>query len=519
MKNIFDMKHISIFRVVPLLALAWGLWTLPACTDDWDNHYDKSSFDLPKVTLTEYIKSQSNLSIFSQILHATGYDTIIAATQSFTVWAPTNEALVGVDLNDRDLMLEIVKNHVARSTYSTAGVINKPIYMLNNKFVAFTKAGPTYAFGKVDLVNSNIPLKNGVLHVINGYAPYVKNIWEYISRTQGLDSLKKYIDSKNIKTFDPTRSTIISYKDGEPVYDSVFIDSNVVFETIGLLNSEDSTYTAILPNNDAWVDGYAKVKPFFNFRTQDGGPARQHDYTKLFLVKDLVFSGKVENASSLDSLVSTTRQVLYNPAYLFNNTQQVELSNGLGYVASTHNHIDTASWYKPIKVEAESSNGREPSNCVIINKTAYGLGHKISNNRYIEAQFTSGLSSFVSFTIPFNLSAKYNIYCVFAPSNIENPSDIKPVKTRFQLQLVRTGTTTAVANQNFPAKAEYVTDPFNVTKMFVGTYTFANANITDEDYGTNFVTTKFRVYNDGINNSALYNLNMRIDCIIFEPVK
>ncbi|MFT3740737.1 MAG: hypothetical protein QM786_18460 [Breznakibacter sp.] len=301
----------------------------------------------------------------------------------------------------------------------------------------------------------------------------------------------------------------------------MFIDSNEVFDSIGLLNSEDSTYTAILPDNGAWSEAYDRIKPFYNFRSQDGGSDRQRDYSKWAIVKDLVYSGKFEVPFPEDSLVSTTQTVFYNhPAYLFENTQKVELSNGLGYVAPVFNHIDTASWYKKIGVEAENSEGRTPFNCNIISKNSIGLGYDISNNRYIEAQFISGSQCYVVFTIPYNLSAKYNIYCVFAPSNIEDPNNLKPVKARFQLQLQRTGLTTVVTNVNFPSSATYVTDPTNVTKMFVGTYTFQYANVEDEEnYETNYVTTLFRVYNDGISNSTLYNPNMRIDCIILEPVK
>ncbi|MFT3740738.1 MAG: fasciclin domain-containing protein [Breznakibacter sp.] len=193
------MKQATILRVFSLLALAWYMLVLPSCADDWDNHYDRAGFDLPEVTLNQYIQSQSNLSIFAQMLKITGYDTIVGASQSFTVWAPTNDALAGVDLNDRDQVLEIVKNHVARSAWSTSGVLNNPIYMINNKYLMFSKSGSDYTFGKVDLLASDIPTKNGLIHVINGYAPYVKNIWEYISRTPGLDSLKKFIDLKTKK--------------------------------------------------------------------------------------------------------------------------------------------------------------------------------------------------------------------------------------------------------------------------------------------------------------------------------
>ena len=71
-----------------MAALALG-----ACSD-WDDHYDAETSLLPsqKVSLWESIKSNTELSQFSELLEKVGYDKTLSEAQSFTIWAPKNGA-------------------------------------------------------------------------------------------------------------------------------------------------------------------------------------------------------------------------------------------------------------------------------------------------------------------------------------------------------------------------------------------------------------------------------------------
>jgi hypothetical protein len=516
MKKNSNMKDLlsKCFWTLVALALLFGV---PACSDQWDKHYKTEPGKVTDLRLYDFIASQSNLSTFASVLQATGYDSLLNASQFYTVWAPTNDGLAGIDLNDKTLLLNIVKNHVTRLSVSTSGIEQKQVYMLNSKYVPFTKEAEGYAFGSAPVLVANNYTSNGTVHVINGYVPTIKNIWEYIMDTPGLDSMKTYLLENDSLVFDANASIEIGMNsDNQPVYDSVFVRSNEVLNQIGLLDVEDSTYTAILPTNAAWIEAYDRIKSFYLFPTVEGGLGRQREQTKSVLVKDLVFNGRIEEPSAYDSLVSTTYNVLYNPAYLFEGAQKQSLSNGLAYTTDQHRYIDTASWYKEIRVEAEYSLGRTSFNSNTYTRTAYGSGLGVSQNRYALVEATATSQVYVSFTIPNTLSTKYNIYCVFVPSNIENENDILPVKARFQLTYVRTNAG-SIFVRSFTS-TNFVTDPTKMTKMFVGEFTFPFATLLSSDYPYSTVKTQFRVTNDAGAN-VNFNSRMRIDCIILEPVK
>ena len=75
--------------------IAYALWLaglggfFAACNDDWDNHYG-SNGSVPETGLMELIRSDGDLSAFCLILEKTGADTLLSASQTYTVWASTH---------------------------------------------------------------------------------------------------------------------------------------------------------------------------------------------------------------------------------------------------------------------------------------------------------------------------------------------------------------------------------------------------------------------------------------------
>lgn len=511
------MKHILLKRFVPIIVVISVMLATGCKNDKWDEHYDEASFNLPTKTLKEYIQEQSSLSTFSEMLTSTGYDSLLNSSQSFTVWAPTNDALSGVNTSDIELVRKIVTNHIARSRITTSGIENKAIHMLNGKYINFTNQGSAFSFGNSTVVDPNISELNGVVHVIDGYAPYLYNIWEFIGNTDNLDSLRSYLYGNNQKIFDPVHSVEIgSNDDGQVVYDSVFVSFNPVLARIGDLNVEDTTYTAVLPDDNAWNEAYGRIEKYFNFPTDAGGEQRQRELTQYTLVKDMVFPGLVSQPNSLDSLVSTIGNVFHNPGYIFSNAQQVDASNGLIYVTDQIPYADTTLWYKKIKVESENTVGRSNENNSIFTRTSYGTGLTASGNRYILVDPESDKSS-VEFSIPNVLSGKYNIYCVFVPAKIVSPNDMTPSKAKFQLTYISRSSGSTFIKRFTPDNN--VTDPNGLTKMFVAQYDFQYASVLSSVYDQ--VPVKLKVTNDvttAEEQSGDYSRTMRIDCIILEPV-
>ena len=492
-----------------------------SCNKIWNEHYDGSPEDLPGYNLGEYIDSRDDLNVFSQMLKISGFDSILNASQTFTVWVPTDQALSGVDLDDLSGVDRVVRNHIARGNISTSGIHSSRVKMINGKNVYFeTGIDNGYLFGGKSIIEKNLLADNGQIHIINDYVPYVDNILEYINLTSGFDSLSLYLKEQDTLVFDPVRSIEVGIDSNRNViYDSVFISSNVVLDRIGALGNEDSLYTAILPDNTAWTEAYGRAESYYRMFEDYGGSKRMQSLARLAVVKDMVFREQVEDPGLFSVLESTGGNIFTSPSTLFNIETQVELSNGFIFSTSQMPYSDTASWFKPIIVEAEDPEGRENSNNNIIRRTGLGADFFVSGDNYILVDPTStsnSSKSHVRFQIPNTLSATYKIYCVFIPAIITDPDNLKPTKAYFRLSYMTSSGTIRAKIMN--PVLEF-TNPFAVTKMEVGEITFDYANIIEDNYKD--VTVRLQVLNDVTieeENNGLYDRAMRIDYILLEPV-
>lgn len=513
------MTGIHIRRFLPLL-IPGLLVLLHACTDAWEDHYGEDSMDLPNYNLFGYIEANPELNVFEQMLVSSGYDSLISASQTFTVWAPSDQALGSIDQGDPELVSEIVRNHIARGNHPASGIESRQIKMLNGKNISFSRESDGFVFGKVNLLESNQLTRNGQVHMLEGYVAYLNNLWEFIGRTEGLDSLAGFLYGQNQWIFDPSSSLEIGIDTGgNVIYDSVFIYSNPVLGDLGALGTEDSVYTAILPDNAAWTEAYGRIEPYFNVPDVYGGVLRKRLFTRRAIVQDMVFRERVWDPGSRGFLVSTVGNVFYNPAYLFPAAPPVELSNGNAYVTDLMAFTDTSSWFKPIRVEAESNEGRDNANSNIYERSGLGTGLDISDDNYIVVDPT-GISDIaqpnVRFSIPNTLSASYDIYCVFAPSSIVDTSNLRTGRVTYQLTYISTAT--GRTRRQTVTPEDNLIDPEGLTKMLVTRFDFEFANVIDEDYKETAV--RLQVNNNVTVNeesTGAFTRTMRIDCIVLEP--
>lgn len=510
------MNNIHRRRLFYALVIITALFTT-ACNKEWDEHYNEESFDLPAYSIFDYIETQSELSTFASMVKSMGYDTILNASQTFTVWAPTNSALSAVDLTNKLLVAKIVLNHIARNRYTTSMLSSKSVRMLSGKNVRFSRDGAGFTFGDKTIVSANLPTKNGLVFTLDEYVPYTQNIWEYIGSAESIDSVRSYMYGETEEVFHPELSDLVGInEDGNPVYDSVKFTENVLLERLGNISREDTTFTVILPNNDAWNEAYGRSEKYFNIPDIYGGAIRKRAITQWQIVEDVVYSGLVDDPTAYDSLVSTSGTVFHNPSYLFNDANKVKLSNGLAYVTGQLAFPDTISLINEIRVEAENTVGRLNINSNIFSRTYYDAD--VSNNRYIliEPTGTSNIAlPSVTFSLPNTLSASYNIYCVFVPNAFSNPNDLLPQKAKFVLTYIRQ-TTGRTSRKTFTPDVT-MTDPNGLTKLFVGQFDFEFANIIDEDYPEVLVTMQV-TSEVKIDEAESFSRSMRIDCIILEPV-
>ncbi len=496
-----------------LLALIIG-----SCDDTWDDHYKEPSQKLPQRSIMELIESKPELSIFTQMLRSSGYSEKIDAYQTYTVWAPVNEALKGLDMQDERLVKEIVVNHIARGLITTSGISSRRVNMENGKFLLFSRLQDNdFSIGGVPVLEANELANNGLLHKISGFVPYTLNLWEYIGRNEDLEELKNFMYSYDEMLFDAPNSVVIAYdEDEQPIYDSVFVYGNRVLERVGYLNLENMLFTALLPDNNAWDEAYDRIRPYFNIPNIFGGEERADFLTKYTLVKDLFYTGLIEKPEELPYLETTTGNILYNTSKIFANSEKNELSNAYAFKTSKINIEDTVSWFKTIKIEGESTIGRKAANSRINVRYSYGSELDISQSEYISVDPISlSAQPSVTFQIPNTLSAEYDIYCVFVPELIINPNNPKPNRADFTL--VSINTTAGRIRRNRITPADNVTDPYEVTKMYLGRFNFEFANVVDEEY--DLVPVELEIANSvtAVETND-FSRRMLIDYILLEPV-
>ncbi len=498
--------------------------SMSGCNDTWDEHYD--SGETESENIIDYINSREDLTEFAKLLEETGYDSLLSVPQSYTVWAPNNDALMNEIFNTYQDSVHLVETHIAKSKTSTSITDVKPIYMLSGKYVDFSNSDEGILFGNSSLLESNISKRNGLVHVINEKVEYLDNIYEYIGKAEGLDSLKKYIYSRDSLIFDYENSELIGYDEqDEPIYLAKYIPYNEILEEVGAFNIEDSSYTAILLDNDGWIEGYDRIYNYFNLPTLDGidGDSLQHELTQFVLIKNMAVRGKDVDFASLDSVITTTSTttedytVIYEPGYLTEGLNRIPLSNGTAYITNELRIPDTTSFLKEIRVEAEISDGRDNSNNVIATRNILGSELPISKKSYLYVGSTStnALSpSSVSFQIPNVYSTKYNVYCVFVPNDIVNENNRKSSEVSFKLTYIRTATGRTRRTTITPT--DNITNIGDTTKMLVTTMDFEYADLLVGERENPIVNLE--VISKVLVEDDEFTPNMLIDCVILEPV-
>ncbi len=523
----------------PFLVVVAGLLLLSCSEDSWNEHYYAEVGEKSDLNMYAYLKSQADLSTFVAMIDQTGLNEILASSQTFTVWAPDNDALSGIDLTNVALVEKIVTNHITLFSIPTAGLVEKDVMMLNGKLLTLAKASGKFTLQGYDMVQANIAVRNGIVHKMNSYVPYIMNVWEYIQTADNLDSLRNYVNSLTTLEFDAE----LSYQDGILI-DSVMTMKNKILTNLARIDNESYQYKALLPDNQAWKESFDKIYPHFAATEEDGGSEGQLHNTRWTLVKDLFFSLMEEDqVLDSDSVYSTSNTALSNPADLFANAVQYANSNGESFITSSLKFLPAETWFRPIKIEAEYSGyGRLPGNYKLSDRTSYGSGMDVSSNKYIYAEATSTLSFaklFVNFPIPNTLKGKYNVFAVFVPSYISDTTNQKIYKLRFSMNFDY-GTEIAPDRDSIWANTDllpvssynsagvFYTEAKTISKVkILENFEFAYSNLFNNSLrGSDYTTSDkirvgLRIENAAGTTAAdklKYNRNISVDCIILEPV-
>lgn len=363
------MKHYYNIGITMMVATCLAA---TSCSDFDDyNEVPAENNVSASLTLWENIKNNKELSQFASLVQKSGYDKLLSASRTYTVWAPLNETFdfdKWSAADSSDLRFKFIENHIANFNHYISSPINERIQTLNSKTYSFEGNHEKGTFGGVQIAKSNVPGSNGVLYTLDGEAIYHYNFYEYLTANQENDSLAKYILQYEQKILDENNSVAGPIVDGIQTWeDSVMILKN------GLLNDmdadidlEDSSFVMLLPTNEAWLKAYETIKKRYNYSkgkvisenfymdkttfkqeqvTDEVNAAYLSDsLTRQLIALPLVFSTKnwynrwLEgvNPDFNDTLQCTVRGKFSNPDELLRyKSAEIQMSNGMGYVVDS----------------------------------------------------------------------------------------------------------------------------------------------------------------------------------------
>ena len=455
------MNTFKIYNKV--IGLALVALTFMACSDTWDDHYDKKGEGTNDATLWQAITQNGNLSNFAKVVQACGYDKALNSSQVFTVFAPTNdnfsaqeaeELIAGYNAekgkvmdDDNTVIKEFIQNHIAMYNHSVSPMRDDSLVMMNGKNMFLTSG----SFGGNQILSSNVHYNNGVLFTIQGKAQYFPTVFEYLRKDADLDSIASFFYNTRFyrKEFVPGRSVAGGLENGKTVYlDSVFVQQNDLWDMLwAYTNDEDSTYWQVVPTNQVWKKLIEEYEPYFNY--DNNTPFRDsmaYTMPRMAIVDGTTFSRTLNTDAHLtDSALSTSAAETYTyreyywgsknlhyyqfggkspqntqkpflPTGIFSDTEDVVCSNGLVKKTNNWKINPLNTFYQWIIVEAEDGSSvkevskQQNSTTGDMEPTITGITRRVMNdNRFSGKVWSDAFMEFQQMKTTVNHSVTFNI--------------------------------------------------------------------------------------------------------------
>ena len=305
------------------------------CQDKWDEHNEGNDPNL-KENLFFKISKDPELTRFSELLVKTGFDKVLSSNdKSYTVWAPSNEAIAAVDpaiLADTAKVKLLIANHIAlASVTTTASSPSRQINTLASKYVLFTPL----TVDDISIFGANGYASNGVLHKISGAILPKQNIYQFLLAAPNLSKQREAIKARDKKVFDPSRAEVlgINPNTGKPIYkegtDSAIVNSYLQTYPI---NREDRLFTYVVLTDQAFGNELSKLQNYFTTVTNNADSSLFG--TQQAILKDLTFRGLKTPAMFSDSVFSIDSdsiKVKIDPSAI---VETHRVSNGIVYVVN-----------------------------------------------------------------------------------------------------------------------------------------------------------------------------------------
>ncbi|WP_231425170.1 fasciclin domain-containing protein [Pedobacter sp. Leaf250] len=311
---------LNIFNTLLLLsALIW----LNACKNVMEEHTEIVNVD-NTIDVFQKVAAEPNLSKFSDFLRSTGYDKLLASSQNYTVWAPTNDALATLDVaisSDPAKLKDFVANHIALTTIAKPKSISDTlrVQLINKKFASLIGS----SFEDAGVIGNGSFVKNGAVYTINKAIPTKQNIWEYMLSSNDAPVQTNYISNITTMVVDTANAVIIGYTSlGAPIFapNPPMVSRNLYWSLVADLRAENQQYTFFMLQDAAFNSETAKLTPYFSVND------------KLGLVADFTVKG-IYSADKLPDTLTSTRGVKI-PVSKAAVVKSYRASNGIVHVMS-----------------------------------------------------------------------------------------------------------------------------------------------------------------------------------------
>jgi uncharacterized surface protein with fasciclin (FAS1) repeats len=324
---------------------------LAAGCDEWDDHNRLQEEGLNK-NLLQAIDERPELSKFLMYLKITGYDKVLEASKTFTVWAPDNDALSLLPTEvvaDVEKLTQFVGNHITYQEYYLSSATEARLKMLSGKNLNWNGVSLEYA----NVTSGNQIARNGVLHIVNNPVTVEQNTWEIFAGSEAGQKHLAYINSLTYDFFVDSLGTQIGVDPatGEPIYQpgTGYITKNYFFDDVYDISNEDSLSTFIVLTDAAFDAELAKLAPYFKTVTMDQDST--DSLASWHLAKDLVIRGLIKPEELPDTLISVDGVKVPIDKTAIVETHMT--SNGIVYVM---NKVDfkLAHKFPPVIIEGEN---------------------------------------------------------------------------------------------------------------------------------------------------------------------
>ena len=539
------------------------LMAATSCSDFSDyNDTPVSDVQQAERTLWENISQNDQLSDFATLVKKAGFDDELSQPHYYTVWAPLNGTYDASSLMSADsatVLYQFVKSHIAEYNHSVSGLVDERIHALNRKSFAFEGDGQ-YTYAGQTLRQLNLPNSNGIMHLLDGAARFYPNLYEYLFSCEGIDSVATFFKRYETSVLDTKNSVLGPTINGKQTYiDSVMITSNSLLNRIkAKLDKEDSTYTMLVPTNEAWQAHYDKISKCYNYinttvaqnideaTSTSSAPTAsvtvdaaytKDSLTRLHLVSDLVYNNNNyynnwlidDTVEPYDTLYSTTYGYMTNPQEIMSRViDRKTMSNGTFCLVDSLAFRPWESWCYSLGQSPLNSRTWTGSNTMVyIDNTLFDAIKYVPKNpaqKQLGYLWVTPLSNYgkpqLDVKLRNVLSTTYNIYIVLAPGqDVGEDADgnkfLKPNMLDFTLSYCDAKGKLATQKLN----QKVVNDPTRVDTLAVGTFTFpvAYAGLGDNVYPNLKITTDFGVFDKA--KMAAYTRDFSIISILMKPVE